>query len=263
MPCSPSTVRRVAEAPGPSGRAWPRLLIATALIVALVILARGRRLESRGRLLLGPGPSESYVFANRSEQPCLARIEWSDSSSAPIFMPPRSTTDVELPVSASGQARTQVWRVDANGPGAVEHVLEWTTAAGEEFTVTVDPAGLATGEVTHRDDSGRSAGLAIRSRHDRPVFTSLEELAAAGAADVRAEGPSREPLCIAPGRQDEPATTRLDAGRAMRLHYRIADLQLAASVKIDSREGASHEVVIDSNGSTGGGSLSLLTRAGY
>jgi len=263
MPCSPSIVRHVPDAPRSSGRVRYRVLALAAAVAALLIVLNTQRLEWRGRLLLGPGPTESYVFANRSGQPYLARIAWSDSSSAPIFLPPRSTTDVELPVSASGRASTEVWRVDENGPGSIEHMLEWATVWNEALTVTLEPDGSETREVDW-DDSRGSPCFALHSRLDRPVLAFFGDLQAAGGRHPRDDEGDLRTTWIAPAQLHSPDTIfYLDAGRAVRLRYRVAEIQLAASVKIDSREGTTHEIVIGSDGSAGGGSLSLLTRAGF
>src|SRR5262245_5745817 len=102
MPCSGSTVRRMPAPPRPAGRARWRVLAIAAVVLAAVLIAQRYKLQWLGSFTLASGPADSYVFANRSAGPCLALISWGEHESVPVFLPPRSTTDFELPVAASG-----------------------------------------------------------------------------------------------------------------------------------------------------------------
>jgi hypothetical protein len=231
------------------------------IVIAAVVAVSSQRLEWRGRYKLGDGPCESYVFANRSDEPYFARIAWADGSSAPLMLPPRSTTDVELPVSASGKASTEVWRVDAKGPGAVEHVVEWTTLANEELTLTLAADGSESREVAPRPGDGGHAIFTFRSQLEQPVLVFFGDLEPAGGTGARDGEP--QPTWIGPAGQDGPRSASLQPGRAVRLRYRVPELQLGASARVDSSEGASHQIAIGEDGSISAGSLSLRTRAGY
>jgi hypothetical protein len=257
MPSFAASMRRILLPREPTG-----LLIGIA-ILAVLLVAERQKLHWLGSNNLTTGPADSYTLANRSDAPCLARVSWGENNSVPIFLPSRSTTDFDLPVAASGMTRTDVWHVLPDAPGTIERVLEWTTRAGEEFAVTIAADGSETHQASPSFPPSGKAHFYMDSRDDRPVQVLYEDLEAAGGVQVRDGNGQPEPVWIGPGVQGGIHGTGLEAGRDVHLRYRIADLKLAASVKIDSREGTSHEIVIGSNGSAGGGSLSLLTRAGF
>ena len=263
MPCSGSTVRRVPAPPQPSGRARWRLLVFAVVACAAVLYTQRYKLHSLGSTTLTTGPADTYVFANRSAGPCLALVSWGEHESIPIFLPPRSTTDFKLPLAASGMTRTDVWHVLPDAPAAVEHVLEWSTVAGEEFAVSIAADGSETHQALRKPDPSGNAFFSIESQLERPLLVFYEDLEAAGGVQGRDDDGRAEPVWVGAGVSGGVAGTGLDAGRQVHVRYRVPDLRLAASVKIDSRDGTSHEIVIASNGSAGGGSLSLLTRAGF
>ena len=130
-------------------------------------------------------------------------------------------------------------------------------------TLTVEGDGSESRELAPRASDGGSAFFTFHSRHDRPVLAFLEDLEPAGGAGVRNDDGQPEPVWICPGHQGGAFGTNLQAGRAVRLRHRVADLQLAMSAKVDSSEGATHQIAVGKDGSVSAGSLSLRTRAGY